>query len=153
MKSDFSFKQVAWVSATVLATLGALLLAWQFSGILAVLVFSLAVAAMTRAPVEWLVRHRVPRGIARMLIYVIGFATLLGIAWFVLPRIADEMRTFAGDLGEAYAGLQSRWTVGSDIQQSLMRSLPSPGQLNEVMAGQNLFGISRPLAELGILPY
>ena len=135
MKSDFNVRQVGLAASIVMATVFGLMLIWQLSGIVAVLVFSLALAAMARAPVDWLVGHRIPRGLALVLTYVLGLVAVVWIAWFVLPRVANELSTFAGDLGKAYAGLQSRWLDGGNIAQALARNLPSSSQLDDALAG------------------
>jgi putative permease len=132
---EVSFQHIAFLTAVVLMTLGVVLLMWQFSGILALLLVSLAVAAMTRAPADWLTRHRVPRSIALLLVYVSGVLIVLGIAWFVLPHLVAELQTLAQDLSTGYLDFQARWMAGTRIQQGLMHRLPSPSQLNEVLFG------------------
>ncbi len=132
---DITLKHVALFTAVALATIGVVLLLWQFSSLVALVLVSLAVAAMTRAPVDWLVRRRVPQGIALLIIYVIGICVLLAIAWFVLPRLIVEVQTLFQNLSTVYTDFQARWMTGSRIQQGVMRRLPSAAQLNELLLG------------------
>ena len=90
MSKNNDLKAIALFTAVALATVGVVLLAWQFSSVLALVVVSLAVAAMVRAPADWLVQRRVSQGLALALVYVTGFLIIIGVAWFVLPRLAAE---------------------------------------------------------------
>ncbi len=133
MSANTDLKRVALFTAIALGTAGAVLLAWQFGGILALLGVSLAVAAMVRAPVEWLVRRRVPQGLALLLVYVLGLVVAVGVAWFVLPNLVSELQSVVQDMGTGYARFQTGWAQGTRLQQSLAQRLPQPNELNELI--------------------
>ena len=135
MSENANLKRVALFTAVALATAGAVLLAWQFGDILALLGMSLAVATMVRAPVEWLVCHRMPQGLALLLIYAIGLVVVIGIAWLILPHLVTELQSLAQDVGVGYTNVQTRWAEGTRLQQSLARRLPQPHELTDVLSG------------------
>ena len=133
MSNNSDLKTIALFTAVALATVGVVLLAWQFSSVLALVGVSLAVAAMVRVPADLLVKRRVPQGLALALVYSIGFLVIIGVAWFVLPRLAAELQALAQDTNAGYTHFQTRWMAGNSIQQSVARRLPSSDELSSLL--------------------
>ena len=133
MSNNSDLKTIALFTAVALATVGIVLLAWQFSSVLAFVGMSLAVAAMLRAPADLLVKRGVPQGLALALVYAIGFLVIIGVAWFVLPRLAAELQVLAQDINAGYTHFQTRWMAGNSIQQSLARRLPGSDELSSLL--------------------
>lgn len=133
MSNNSDLKTIALFTAVALATVGVVLLAWQFSSVLALVGVSLAVAAMVRVPADLLVKRRVPQGLALALVYAIGFLVIIGVAWFVLPRLAAELQALAQDTNAGYTHFQTRWMAGNSIQQSVARRLPGSDELSSLL--------------------
>lgn len=126
-------KRIALIAAVALLTLGMLGLAWRFANIIALVAVSLAVAAMTRAPIEWLTTRRVPKSLAMSFIYGVGVLLLVGIIWFVTPSLVTEIQSLSQNFGLSYAKLEEAWRIGSPLQQSLIQRMPNAQQINELL--------------------
>jgi putative permease len=126
-------KRIAMIAAVVLLTLGSLGLAWRFANVIALVAVSLAVAAMTRAPIEWLINRRVRKSLAMAFVYGVGLLVLFAIIWYVGPRIFAEMQSLSLNLSAAYAAFESAWRAGSPLQQSVISRLPDAEQLNQLL--------------------
>lgn len=127
------FKRIALITAVALFTVGMLGLAWRFANVIALVAVSLAVAAMTRAPIEWLTSRRVPKSLAMLLIYGTGLAVLGAIVWFVTPRLFTEFQSLSQNISVMYARFESEWRTGSALQQSVIQRLPDAEQLNDLL--------------------
>ena len=130
-----NYKRIALFTAVALGTIAVLLIAWRFIDILALLVVSLAVAAMVRTPVKWLTARRVPMGLATIIIYLIGIAVIVGIGWFVVPHVATEIQRLAQDMMGQYESFHQRITAGQSFERLLARRLPAPSALNDLALG------------------
>ena len=126
-------KRIALLTAVVLLTLGMLGLAWRFANVIALVAVSLAVAAMARAPIEWLTGRRVPKSLAMSFTYAIGILLLSAIVWYVTPRMAVEFQSLLQNISLSYASFESAWRIGSPLQQSVLQRLPNAEQLNELL--------------------
>ncbi len=125
--------RIALITAVALLTLGMLGLAWRFANVIALAVASLAVAAMTRAPIEWLTSRRVPKSVAMLFTYAVGILVLGVIIWYVTPRLVIEIQSLTRNISLLYAGFESAWRIGSPLQQSVIQRLPNAQQLNELL--------------------
>ncbi len=126
-------KRIALVTVVALLTLGTLGLAWRFANVIALVAVSLAVAAMTRAPIEWLTNRRVPKSLAMTFIYALGMLLLVAILWYVTPRLVTETQSLSQNISLSYTSLDSAWRTGSALQQSVIKRLPDAQQLNELL--------------------
>ncbi|MFO7679762.1 MAG: AI-2E family transporter [Chloroflexota bacterium] len=113
-------------SATALATLSVLLVLWQFKWVLLLFVFSLFVAATIRPYVEGLVARGLPKGVAQLLLYVVGIGGLLLLLLLVGDLLLAELNTAANRAVIAYEALLRRWEGGMAWQQTAVEMLPAP---------------------------
>ena len=87
----------------LLTAVSILLLYVALRHVLLILFVSVLFAAALSGPSEWLHdRLRLPRGIAAVLIYVVAFAVLVGVAWLVVPPLLGQVAEFA-DRAPQYA--------------------------------------------------
>lgn len=128
-------KRIALLAGAAFATLAGVVLLWQLREILALVLVSITLAAMTADPIAWLVRHRIPESAARLLVYALCVFFVILTLWFGVPPLVAEIQTAAVAVGAAYAGLHTAWSGGSSLQQSLLRSLPTAAQLDTALMG------------------
>lgn len=128
-------KQLAGTTAVILATLGVLLLVWQFRAVVLLFVLSLFAAAMTRPVIAQLTRWGLPAAAARILFFLALLLILILPFVFFGAQLLDEIQHLADRLALAYEMNFARWQVGSDFEQALTLRLPRPTELYEAMTG------------------
>src|SRR5689334_4091363 len=128
-------KRVAWFTAIVLATLTAVLLLWQFRAVVGLFVLSLAVTATIRPIIDYLVNHRVPTGLAMLLVYVIWIACLLGFLIAISQPLVGELQRLVNDFTLTYEQIMATWPKGNLIQQTIAAQLPATNTLLQQIAG------------------
>lgn len=145
--------RIAWYAALVLATLAGLLVLWQFSLVIVLFFFSLAVAAAFRPAVRNLTDRGLPHGISLTIVY--GLVVVFMAALFYLsgrPLLID-LQNALDDALLAYERMKTEWPEGeSAFQQTVANGLPPIEQLYEALTGeagaaiaQALFGAARGL--------
>jgi len=120
----------------VLATLAALVLAWQLRAVLLTFVLSLAVAATFRPTIAGLMRRRAPLPVALALAYgaaLLLIVALVGLAAGPIVREAQEVLRGATDL---YDRLHAEWPLGTTAQQTLVQLLPPSHVLYDALEAQ-----------------
>ncbi len=95
-------KRFALAVVIVLAILLAAVVVWKLSGIVILLLASLAIAAVARAPIEYLIQRDIPRRLAIIMVYVIGVGLAAGVAYIVVVRISRELATLSDELIASY---------------------------------------------------
>jgi predicted PurR-regulated permease PerM len=89
-----------WVQMVVLpiALLGLWALARAAGSVLLVLIVASLVALILNPVVHFAERHRVPRGLAILLVYLCGFGSLVGIGIAIAQPISTQVSHFSGDV-------------------------------------------------------
>src|SRR5256885_14882012 len=64
---------------------------WKLQELLALLFVAFTLAAAMRPGIEWLNRHRIPRGIGGLLHYLAPLAVVLLLLWLVVPRAVHHV--------------------------------------------------------------
>src|SRR5881392_3202818 len=101
----------AFVAALIVVGVVVIALAlWKLKVLIALLFLAFIIAAAMRPSVEWLRRHRIPRGIGIGLHYL-ALAGIVGLLlWLVVPRAADQIETAVdGNSLRAEARHQTGW--------------------------------------------
>ena len=129
-------KRVVWVTAIVLTTLGLLILFWQLRIAVALFLFSLAVAAALRPAVDGLVARGFKRGLAILLVYLVGLGVLGGLLTLAASRLLTELELGTNQLTSAYEQIFRTWPQGTSFQQLLVERLPPPDELFKAIAGE-----------------
>ena len=113
-------------------TIVGLLVLFMVRHVLLVLFVSVLLAAALTGPSERLHRRfRLPLGLAAVLIYLVSFAILVGIGWFVVPPLLGEVVEFAdrapeyadryGGVRDAYAELRADFPVLPPFEEQMSR--------------------------------
>lgn len=110
-----------------LLTACGLLLLWWLKDVLLILFISVLFAAAVSRPSAYIERVGIPRGIAALIVYLVSFAILAGIAWFVLPPTVSQIATMADDAPE-YAERYDRLRESYD---KLAEQYPTLGSFDE----------------------
>src|SRR4051812_26909101 len=117
-------KRLVQITLTIGATLLALLLVWVFQPTLALFGGSLAISAALRPLVQHLETRGIKRGWAILIWYVLALAALVVGVLIYGVGVANELRTAAEQLPQAYTNLVDAWSHGSALQQDIARGLP-----------------------------
>lgn len=119
-------KRIMKHTAMVLATLGALQILWQFKMLLLLFVLSLFVAAAIRPYVDRLVARGMPKGLAQLLLYVVGIGGFLLLLLLVGDLLLLELNNAANQAVVRYESFHRQWQAGATWQQTAVAALPPP---------------------------
>lgn len=128
-------RRTALIAAAVFATLLVAVATWQLRGIVLLFIVSLAVAAMIRAPIDFLASRKVPRGLATLLVILTGISVLVGTVIAVGPVLIAQWPSLLRDASDAYWQLRGNLMTGHMLGQFIARLLPSAAALERLGAG------------------
>lgn len=128
-------KRLAIYSVSVLATVTAVLVLWQFRSVLLLFLLSLAVASAARPLVARLVQRGAPLWLSILLTYLVGLALLVALFLLLGPALLAEGQNLADKGASAYENTWLAWTRGSASQQAIASRLPPPNLLFEALTG------------------
>jgi predicted PurR-regulated permease PerM len=123
--------RVALATVVAVAIVVAALALWKLKVLIALLFLAFIVAAAMRPSVEWLRRHRVPRGLGIGLHYL-AFAGLVALVlWLVVPRAVNQIETaVGGNVLQAEARHETGWKHDALLAlDRWLKDLPSAGNL------------------------
>jgi len=83
-----------WLLLHVALPLGAVAAIWLLRDVLAPIVAALFLAYALSPAVDWLERHRIPRGLGTFLVLFLALGTIVGVIVCVLPAILGEFQRF-----------------------------------------------------------
>jgi predicted PurR-regulated permease PerM len=104
---------------------------WRLQELLALLFVAFTLAAAMRPGIEWLNRHKIPRGVGLLLHYVALLALVLLLLWLVVPRAVHQVDLAVNGNGIINAANRSHG-VKHDILvaiQKRLNHLPKAGTL------------------------
>jgi predicted PurR-regulated permease PerM len=118
---DTARKSFVATTVAVAVVAGALAL-WHLRVLVALLLLALVIAAAMRPGVDFLYRHRIPRGLG-VTIHYIGFMLVVALLlWLIVPRALDQIETALGTLP----------TSASDVAEAARKS---HGLKHEILIG------------------
>ncbi|HEY1012669.1 MAG TPA: AI-2E family transporter [Herpetosiphonaceae bacterium] len=129
-------KQLARVTASVLFTIGLLLLLWQFSSAVLLFLLSLFIAATARPLANRLIARGLPRAAAHSVVYVFGVALFAALLVVISSGLLNELEQASNDLLRNYTLVVETWPNGAAWQQSVAEGLPPPQDLISSLAGE-----------------
>ncbi|HEY0607199.1 MAG TPA: AI-2E family transporter [Herpetosiphonaceae bacterium] len=149
-----SYKRIAGYTALVLTTLMLGYLTYRLSEVVLLFVLSIIVAAALRAPMIWLQRRRVPRGIAILLLYLLIIAVIGAIVVLMGQLLLDELRVAGERFPRRYDELLTQWEQSNQQwQQTIAGNLPhtnvlidSVGQQGPQQVGYQVAGLTYGIA-------
>jgi len=132
--------RVAIATLVVVGILVTTLVLWKARVVVALLFTAIILAAALRPGVEWLARHRVPRGIGVILHYA-ALVAILGVGlWFLVPAATDQVQAALGDQHQLRQAAQQSTGIKHDVLMALDR------KLNDLPSGSSLID---PAVEYG----
>src|SRR5260221_6628726 len=131
MSMSESARRVVVATLIVLALVTASKALWRLQELLALLFIAFTLAAAMRPGIEWLNRHRIPRGVGLALHYIAILGVVLLLLWLVVPPAVHQVDAAVNGnaLGNA---AKSSTGVKHDILvaiQKRLNHLPKAGTL------------------------
>jgi predicted PurR-regulated permease PerM len=89
----------SFVAATVTVAVVAMALAlWHLKVLVALLLLALIISSAMRPGVEWMQRHRIPRGIGVLVHYLAFLLVIAFLLWLIVPRALDQVEAAVGGI-------------------------------------------------------
>lgn len=140
-------KQVIEISALTFLKLAAIVLGLIFvyliRDILLMIFLAVIIAAAADTPIDWLSRHKIKRGLAVAIVYVLALAVFALIIYLIVPPLASQIKDLALNLpdylkglGDKLQGLEGKFGV-----ENLQDLLVQTGDKLSGMAGNVLVAI------------
>ncbi|MBA3469168.1 MAG: AI-2E family transporter [Herpetosiphonaceae bacterium] len=142
-------KRLAQVTATIVLTIGLVVLLWMFSSAVLLFVMSLVIAGSVRPLVVRLIARGLSRGVAYALVYILIFAIVGSLIAVTASGLLNELQRAGDQLLKAYTSIMIRWPNGADWQQSVVANLPSRDALLSALAGKQGATITRGVVGVG----
>jgi predicted PurR-regulated permease PerM len=113
----------SFVATTVAVAVIAIALAvWHLKVLVALLLLAMIIASAMRPGVEWLHRHRIPRGLGVAIHYIVFLLVIAFLLWLIVPRALDQIEAAIGTIP----------TSAQDVAQAAKRS---HGIKHEILLG------------------
>lgn len=130
-------KRIATIVAVILGVITLFVVTWQLRRIVVLFIISLTIAGVARAPIESLMKRRIPRGFATAIVYAIGVLGLIGLIYALSLPLSHEVQQMAQDMNTVYGRLQRQWLTGQGFGSVLTSRLPSADQLAAFLGGND----------------
>jgi predicted PurR-regulated permease PerM len=102
-----STRAVVRIVVTVAATLGLLYLLYQVRSVLLLVFIAVFLAVALGPAVGFFRRHRVPKGLSILLVYVLIAASIFGVGLLIVPPVVTQVDQLAKDIPGYVADLRS----------------------------------------------
>lgn len=130
-------RQLIKYTLIILGTVSAALLIYQFRTVVVLLVVSLAITAASRPMLTYMGRFRIPGFLAQLLILLVGFSIVIGLAFLIGPVITIESQRLTNHSLIQYNSAYEMWELGDPWKQMIASFLPEPGRLMDYFLGEN----------------
>ena len=127
-------KRAAVTTLVIVAIVAGALAIWKLKLVIALLFLAFIVAAAMRPGIDWLARHRVPRG-AGLALHYVGLFALVGLfLWIVVPRAVDQVQSAldSGTKAQIHREAKTSTGVKHDVLTAIdtrLRHLPKAAKL------------------------
>ena len=113
-------RRAAVATLVVIAIVVAALALWKIKVVVALIFIGFIVAAAMRPGVDWLARHRIPRG-AGVLIHYLGVVALVALfLWLVVPPALKQIEQAVGNIPTSTSQLHKAATHSSGIKRQIL---------------------------------
>lgn len=123
-------KRLMGYTAVILATLGILVILWEFRLIVLLFVLSLFVAAAVRPLMNPLMVVGLPRWTAQLLVYVLGIGGFLLVVTVLGNLLLVEINGMVNKVVVSYNDLYQQWLDAGNWHQTIIEVLPLPLSLS-----------------------
>jgi predicted PurR-regulated permease PerM len=151
---QWSTRQVVIATLFVASILGLFFLLYQFSQILFIFFLAIVLSIAIRPAVKWLNRRGVPRAAGVIVLYIVAFLLVAGMAIAVVPRLVEQITEISNEIPGYYGNLrngllqsQSRVLQEIAIQMPLEFRMTSPISTSETVepSAQVVEQVTRPI--------
>lgn len=147
-------KRVGWYTFIALATITILILFWQLREVVLLFLLSLAMAAAFHPLIDTFIAHKVPRGIALILSYLLVLGPLVALLILASGPLVHELELASNRLSTNYEYITANWPEnGNSWQRTIAQQLPPSKDLYNWLAGDQaaktattLFGVTANIA-------
>jgi predicted PurR-regulated permease PerM len=127
----------AFVAALIVGGVVVLALAlWKLRIVIALLFLALIIAAAMRPSVDWLWRHRIPRGVGVLAHYAVLLGVIAVLLWAVVPRAIDQVDRALGGIPTSSSELQAETSQSTGVKHEILKRVQDG--LDELPAGRDL---------------
>ncbi|HEY4723125.1 MAG TPA: AI-2E family transporter, partial [Anaerolineae bacterium] len=153
--STWTPRRVILGTLVVLLVVIGFLLVYRFR-LVVVIVFSGIVVSMAMAPgVDWLHRHRLPRSLSVILIYLALLVLLIGFIVLLVPPIVEQLSAAVPKIESYYRDLKSA-LMSSPLLVVRQIAAQMPAQINLTLAvspaaGGSLDAVGQALNTMGVI--
>jgi predicted PurR-regulated permease PerM len=130
-------------SLIVVAVVASALALWKLRVVLALLFLAFIIAAAMRPSVEWLARHRIPRGVGVLAHYAALAAAIGVLLWAIVPRAIDQVDNALGGIPTSSSELQRQASQSTGFRHEILIRVQDA--LDELPAGADLLDSSLSL--------
>jgi len=134
-------KRIVTFTLLIISTLAVAFLVYEFRQAVFLLLFALILASALRPPILWLVKRRVPNGLAILLVYVAFVISLAGLLVLITPGILSEFGKVITDLAVTYDRIWQTWPSGSNLERLLIQQLPPPDTFLSSITGDQVLAL------------
>jgi predicted PurR-regulated permease PerM len=127
----------AFVAALIVGGVVVLALAlWKLRIVIALLFLAHNIAAAMRPSVDWLWRHRIPRGVGVLAHYAVLLGVIAVLLWAVVPRAIDQVDRALGGIPTSSSELQAETSQSTGVKHEILKRVQDG--LDELPAGRDL---------------
>jgi predicted PurR-regulated permease PerM len=127
----------AFVATLIVVTVVALALAlWKLRVVIALLFLAFIIAAAMRPSVDWLHRHRIPRGIGILAHYAVLLGVIALLLWAVVPRAIDQVDNALGGIPTSSSELQKETKASTGVKHEILKRVQTG--LDDLPAGKDI---------------
>ncbi|RQP10788.1 MAG: AI-2E family transporter [Chryseobacterium sp.] len=87
--SDNTYQKAVKLIVVAALVVAGFYFAYQIVGVLFMLFFAVVLTLVLNAPTMWLVKKKVPRTLAAIIVFFVTMVFLGFVGWLVIPRILD----------------------------------------------------------------
>jgi predicted PurR-regulated permease PerM len=127
-------------SLIVVAVVACALALWKLRVVLALLFLAFIIAAAMRPSVEWLARHRVPRGVGILAHYAVLAGAIAVLLWAIVPRAIDQVDNALGGIPTSSSELERQTSHSTGFRHEILARIQDA--LDELPAGRDLLDSS-----------
>jgi predicted PurR-regulated permease PerM len=127
----------AFLATLIVVAVVALALAlWKLRLVIALLFLALIISAAMRPSVEWLARHRIPRGLGILAHYAVLGGVIALLLWAIVPRAIDQVDNALGGIPTSSSELQRETKQSTGFKHEILKRVQDA--LDELPSGRDI---------------
>jgi predicted PurR-regulated permease PerM len=133
--AEWTARRIVLATLTIIGVALAFLLLYRFYMVIFLLFTAIALQVAFNPVVEWLYRHRVPRAIGVIVVYIILLVFIWVGIWYTVPILIEQVQTVLNDIPHYYQTARE-FVLQSQVQliRRIGRLFPAEPDLNLLMA-------------------